>query len=59
MVTPNSIDFLVKFEKDASQEDILNQIKTNKIVDKYLENKSIKKVIFVKNRLMNIILNEN
>ena len=50
---------VVKFEKDASQEDILNQIKTNKIVDKYLENKSIKKVIFVKNRLMNIILNEN
>ena len=49
---------LVNFSKDANQEDLLNQIKTNKIVDKFLKNKSIKKVIFVKNRLINIILNE-
>ena len=49
---------LVNFSKDTSQEDLLNQIKTNKIVDKFLKNKNIKKVIFVKNRLINIILNE-
>ena len=49
---------ILNFEKDAGQEDILNQIKKNKIIDKFLKNKSIKKVIFIKNRLMNIILNE-
>ena len=49
---------LVNFNKDTNQEDLLNQIKTNKLIDKYLLNKSIKKIIFVKNRLINIILNE-
>jgi len=28
------------------------------LLDKYLNNKSIKKVIFVKNRLINILVNE-
>ena len=49
---------LVNFNKDTSQEDLLNQIKTNKTIDKFLKNRSIKKVIFVKNRLINLILNE-
>ena len=29
-----------------------------KLLDKYLKNKSIKKIIFVKNRLINILVNE-
>ena len=49
---------LVNFNKDTNQEDLLNQIKTNKTIDKFLKNRSIKKVIFVKNRLINLILNE-
>ena len=49
---------ILNFKNNATQEDILNQIKSNKIIDKFLKNKSIKKVIFIKNRLMNIILNE-
>ena len=32
--------------------------KKEKLLDKYLINKSIKKIIFVKNRLINILLNE-
>ena len=33
-------------------------IENEKLLDKYLNNKSIKKVIFVNNRLINILVNE-
>ena len=33
-------------------------VKKDKIIDKYLNNKEIRKVIFVENRLMNILVNE-
>tara|TARA_B100000131_G_C17564190_1_gene388075 strand:- start:105 stop:494 length:390 start_codon:yes stop_codon:yes gene_type:complete len=49
---------IVKAEKDLSEEKILNIAKNEKLLDKYLENKSIKKIIFVKNRLINILVNE-
>ena len=48
----------VKAEKDLNEENILNIAKNEKLLDKYLNNKSIKKVIFVKNRLINILVNE-
>ena len=38
--------------------DILDIVKKEKNMIKYLDNKKIKKVIFVKNRLMNILINE-
>ena len=44
--------------KDIDQESLLSKVKTNKLSNKYLENKSIKKIIFVKNRLMNLLVNE-
>ena len=40
------------------EEEVLNIAKNDKLLDKYLNNKSIKKVIFVKNRLINILVNE-
>ena len=48
----------VKAEKDLNEESILNIAKNEKLLDKYLKNKSIKKIIFVKNRLINILINE-
>jgi len=49
---------IVKAEKDLKEENILNIAKNEKLLDKYLFGKSIKKVIFVKNRLINILINE-
>ena len=40
------------------QESLLNKVKSNNMSEKYLKNKSINKVIFVKNRLINLLLNE-
>ncbi len=48
----------VKAEQNLNDENILNIAKNEKLLDKYLKNKSIKKVIFVKNKLINILLNE-
>ena len=48
----------MKAEKDLKEEKILNIAKNEKLLDKYLFGKSIKKVIFVKNRLINILINE-
>ena len=33
-------------------------VKKDQIIEKYLAKKDIKKVIFVKNRLMNILIND-
>ena len=44
--------------KNIDQESLLSKVKTNKLSNKYLENKSIKKIIFVKNKLMNLLINE-
>ena len=49
---------ILNAEKDLNEEKILNIAKKEKLLDKYLNNKSIKKVIFVKNRLINILINE-
>ncbi len=48
----------LKAEKDLEEKNILNIAKNEKLLDKYLKNKSIKKIIFVKNRLINILVNE-
>ena len=63
-----SVDYIVQIngkkrttvmaEKDLNEENILNIAKNEKLLDKYLNNKSIKKIIFVKNRLINILLDE-
>ena len=44
--------------RDLEQETLLKEVKSNNITKKYLENKSIKKIIFVKNRLINILTDE-
>ena len=49
---------ILKENRDIEQETLLQKIKSNKICDKYLKDKSINKIIFVKNRLMNLLINE-
>ena len=47
---------LIQAERNISQEKLILKIKKNKNLDKYLDDKSFTKIIFVKNKLINIIL---
>ncbi len=44
--------------RDINEESLLLKLKSNKLYEKYLKDKSIVKIIFIKNRLMNLIVNE-
>ena len=44
--------------RDIDQDALMSIIKSNKLSEKYLKNKSINKIIFVKNRLINLLVNE-
>jgi len=47
---------LINAEKDLNQELLFELVKKDEILDKYLKNLSVKKIIFVENRLMNILV---
>ena len=47
---------LLKVKRDVEEDQILNEIKSNPNIEKFLQNKKIIKTIFVSNRLINIIL---
>ena len=49
---------IINTQLDLNEEKILNIAKNEKLLDKYLNNKTITKVIFIKNRLLNILINE-
>ena len=49
---------ILNVKKDISENDLLKIAKENKLVDKYLKNKSVKNIIFVQNRLINILTHE-
>ncbi len=49
---------LLNIKRDINEAEVLSKIKKDKIVDKYLNKKDIKKVIFVQNRLINILIND-
>jgi leucyl-tRNA synthetase len=49
---------LLNTKKGISQTDLLELIKKDRITKKYLNNINIKKIIFVKDRLINILVNE-
>ncbi len=44
--------------RDISEERLLEIIKSNTLLEKYLKDKHIKKIIFVKNRLINLLIDE-
>ena len=47
---------LLNLKKDTDQKELLSLIKKDEKLNKYLENKEIKKQIFVKNKIMNLII---
>ncbi len=49
---------LVKTSKDIIEKDLLEIVKKDKIINKYLSEKKIKRVIFIKNRLINILTDD-
>ena len=49
---------ILNTEKDISEDELLKEIKSSKILNKLLLNKKILKSFFVKNKLINILTNE-
>ena len=49
---------IIKVIKDIGEEELMKMIKNDKMIEKYLNNVKIKKTIFVKNRLINILIDE-
>ena len=47
---------LIKVERNFNQDKVLKKIKLDNNLFKYLENKEIKKIIFIENKLINIII---
>ena len=49
---------ILKENRDMDKGSLLDKIKTNKMSEKYLKDRKINKVIFIKNRLINLLLDE-
>jgi len=47
---------LMNFDKEISEKDLLIEIKSNEKLKKFLESKEIKKSIYIKNKLINLII---
>jgi len=47
---------LIEIDRDNSEQDLTKIINTDKTLKKYLDNQTIKRKIFIKNKLMNIII---
>ena len=47
---------ILNIKRDVNEEEVLEKIKINQDLEKFLKDKKIKKSIFVPNRLINIIL---
>ncbi len=49
---------LIKAKKGSKERDLLEIVKKDNIASKYLKNNEVKKIIFVQDRLINILINE-
>ena len=47
---------LIEANRDISEEDLINLIKKNVEINKYIKNQELKKKVFVPNKLINIII---
>ena len=47
----------IKLKKDTEKNDVLKIVKENEKIKKFIENKSITKTIFVKNKIVNFVIN--
>ena len=64
----NRIDYVIQINgkkrailnesRDIGQDSLMDKVRSNKLSNKYLKGKSINKIIFVKNRLINLLINE-
>ena len=48
---------VIKLKKDTEKNDVLKIVKENEKIKKFIENKSITKTIFVKNKIVNFVIN--
>ncbi len=46
----------MKISLDATQEEVENLVKENSVIQKWLEEKSVKKIIFIKNKMINVVV---
>ena len=49
---------ILNAKKSIRENDLLKLVKENKMINKHLKRKNIKKIIFIQNRLMNILTND-
>lgn len=49
---------LISVNKNDKEQEIFNKIKQSKLVEKYINDKKIFKTIYIKDRLINIIIKE-
>ena len=49
---------IINESKDIEKDKLLDLVKKDKMIQKYINQSKINKIIFVKNRLMNILLDE-
>ena len=49
---------ILNAKKGIEERELLENIKEDKIVKKYLDEKQINKIIYIKNRLINILVND-
>ena len=47
---------IITITKEMEEKELIAKIKEMKLVDKYIDNKKISKIIYVKNKLINIII---
>ena len=47
---------LMNFNKDINEQDLLIEIRNNEKLKKFLNNNKIKKSIYIKNKLINLII---
>jgi len=47
---------IITITKEMEEKELITKIKEMKLVDKYIDNKKISKIIYVKNKLINIII---
>ena len=47
---------LMNFNKDINEKDLLLEIKNNEKISKFLKDKEIKKSIYIRNKLINLII---
>ena len=49
---------ILNIKKNSKEKEVMETVKKDKLLNKYLTNKEVKKIIFIKDRLMNILTNE-